>query len=76
MTDGFWSFQPSWIVGESFLFLKQFFQSPNPVLKPMWSGAVEVLTKVSIPSLKQLPSCLVFGEEELCDVVNDEKRAS
>ena len=76
MADGFWSFQPSWVIGESFLFLKQFFQFPNPVLKSIWSGIIEILMKVSVPCMKQLLPCLVLREEELCDVIKEEKRAS
>jgi hypothetical protein len=69
-------FQPSWIVGDSFFFLEQCFQFPNPVLKSVWSGAEEVLMKVPVLSLKQLSSFLSFGEEELCDVFKEEKQAS
>jgi hypothetical protein len=32
--------------------------------------------KVPVPSLKQLSSFLIFGEEELCDVFKEEKQAS
>jgi hypothetical protein len=73
MADGFGSFQHSWVIGESFHFLKQFFQFPNLVLNPIWSGTIEILMKVSVPCLKQLPSCLILGEEELCDVIKEEK---
>ncbi len=76
MTGGFWFFQPSWIVGDSFFVLEECFQFPNPVLKSIWSGAEEVLMKVPVPSFKQLSSFLIFGEKELCDVVKEEKRAS
>ena len=76
MTGGFWFFQPSWIVGDSFFFLKQCFQFPNPILKFTWGRAEEVFVKVPVPSLKQLSSFLIFGEEELCDVFKEEKQAS
>ncbi len=76
MTEGFWSVQPSWFVGESFLSLEQFFQFLDPGLKSIGSGAVEILVEVSVPGLKQFPSCLVAREEELCDVVKEEKRTS
>ncbi len=64
MAGGFWFFQPSWIVGDSFFFLKKCFQFPNLVLKSIWSCAKDVFMKVLVPGLEQLSPFLVFGEEK------------